>query len=232
MRDAQDVDVLAEEAASNIPKPLRIAIPAAAAVVVADQVTKSWAFDALEAGPCSQPGNCIDLFAGIKFHLIFNTGAAFTQGSGFGPILAVLAFFMSGFLFYLASRRSDRLGIALFGVVAGGAIGNLLDRIFRAEDGLFSGAVVDFIDVGWWPVFNVADIAIVVGVVSIIVLTFFEGAADSDESETPTGGGDDEVGNEGRSRNEDSEDETAVSVAASEDVSTVDENDTEIDRAE
>ena len=175
MRDAQDVDVLDKAPASPVSRPLGIAIPVAIAVVIADQITKQWALSALERGPCSTPGNCIDLFAGIKFHLVFNTGAAFTRGSGFGPVLAVLAFFMGGFLLYLATRREDRLGIALFGTVAGGAAGNLVDRVFRADDGLFSGAVVDFIDVGWWPVFNIADMAIVIGVISIIVLTMFEG---------------------------------------------------------
>ena len=49
------------------------------------------------------------------------------------------------------------------GLVIGGAIGNVLDRLFRAGDGFLGGAVVDFIDLQWWPVFNVADMAITVG---------------------------------------------------------------------
>ncbi len=174
MRRVQDVDVLERVTTTSPSRPLRLTIPIALAVVVADQWTKRWALGALEPGSCSQPDACIDLFAGIQFHLVFNTGAAFTRGSGYGPVFGVLAFFMSGFLFYLASHREDRLGAALFGTVAGGAIGNLIDRIFRADDGLLSGAVVDFIDVGWWPVFNIADAAIVCGVIAIIIMSFFE----------------------------------------------------------
>ena len=49
------------------------------------------------------------------------------------------------------------------GAIIGGAIGNLGDRAFREGEGFFGGAVVDFIDLQWWPVFNVADSAIVVG---------------------------------------------------------------------
>lgn len=196
MRDAQDPDVLTGPGRQEPPSagrwrvPLGIAALVAAIVVAADQLTKRWALGALSPGSCSQPDACIDLFAGIRFHLVFNTGAAFTRGSGYGPVLAVLAFFMAGLLLYLGSKREDRLGMVLFGATAGGAIGNLLDRIFRADDGLLSGAVVDFIDVGWWPVFNVADSAIVVGVICIIVLSLVEAREDGDEApETvePTG---------------------------------------------
>jgi signal peptidase II len=49
------------------------------------------------------------------------------------------------------------------GLVAGGALGNLIDRAFRAGDGFLGGGVVDFIDLQWWPVFNLADAAIVLG---------------------------------------------------------------------
>lgn len=174
MRDAQNTDVLAPQADGLQRPSLRLALVVATIVVIVDQATKRWALNALGTGSCDQPDACIDLFAGIRFNLVFNTGAAFTRGSGYGPVLAVLAFFMAGFLFYLASRRVDRLGVILFAVIAGGAIGNLLDRIFRADDGLFSGAVIDFIDLGWWPVFNIADSAIVVGVVAIIVMSFLE----------------------------------------------------------
>ncbi len=174
MRDAQDVDVLDSpvKRSGRVPSPLRVSIPIALVVIAADQATKRWALSALEPGSCSQPDACIDLFAGIRLHLVFNTGAAFTRGSGYGPLLGVLAFGMAGLLLYLSSRRDDLFGVVLFGAIAGGAIGNLIDRIYRAEDGLLSGAVVDFIDVGWWPVFNIADSAIVVGVIGVIVHSF------------------------------------------------------------
>ena len=57
------------------------------------------------------------------------------------------------------------------GLVVGGAMGNLLDRFSRGP-GLLDGAVVDFIDVQWWPIFNVADIAICVGAGLLAILSF------------------------------------------------------------
>jgi signal peptidase II len=55
-------------------------------------------------------------------------------------------------------------------MVLGGAIGNLLDRAFRPGDGFLGGGVVDFIDLQWWPVFNLADSAIVVGAITLFLL--------------------------------------------------------------
>jgi len=55
------------------------------------------------------------------------------------------------------------------GAVVGGAVGNLVDRLFRADDGLLSGAVVDMVDLQWWPVFNLADAVIVVGGVVVVL---------------------------------------------------------------
>ena len=68
------------------------------------------------------------------------------------------------------------MGVALFGpwtifipgMVIGGAIGNVCDRLFRSGNGFLRGEVIDFIDLQWWPVFNVADIAITVGGVLLI----------------------------------------------------------------
>ena len=71
-----------------------------------------------------------------------------------------------------ASWGGRRLSLSpvLLGMVLGGAVGNLADRVARAGDGFLGGAVVDFIDLQWWPVFNAADSAIVVAGV-ILVLT-------------------------------------------------------------
>lgn len=179
MRNAQDADVLEVETTETSTNPLRRSLPVALAVVSVDQITKWWALSALESVSCTQPGACIELFAGIRFHLVFNTGAAFTRGSGYGPVLAVLAFVMAGVLLYLSTKRTDRWGAVLLGAIAGGAVGNLIDRVFRAEDGALSGAVVDFIDLGWWPVFNIADSAIVVGVVTMLAMAFFERPAET-----------------------------------------------------
>ena len=54
-------------------------------------------------------------------------------------------------------------------MIIGGALGNLADRAFRSGDGFLGGAVVDFVDLQWWPVFNLADAAVVVGGATIVL---------------------------------------------------------------
>ncbi len=174
MRDTQDVDVLIRRTGGG----LRWALPMVVAVAVVDQLTKQWALDRLAPGSCDVPGACIDLVAGARFHLVFNTGAAFARGQGFGQILGVLVSIITVALLVAAARRTDRIGPALLGLVAGGAIGNLIDRVTRAEDGFLSGAVVDFVDLGWWPVFNVADAAVVCGVVGFVALAWLRPEAE------------------------------------------------------
>ncbi len=75
--------------------------------------------------------------------------------------------------------------VVAVGLVVGGAIGNLIDRAFRTDTGFLKGGVVDFIDLQWWPVFNIADAAIVVGG----VMMFWLGLKSSkDESENTDSG--------------------------------------------
>lgn len=163
---------------------LRWALPVAAIVVAVDQLTKEWALGRLAAGSCQEPGSCIDFIAGARFRLVFNTGAAFSSGTGWGPVLGGLAALITVVLLVLAWMRPDAPGAALLGLVSGGALGNLVDRVTRAEDDPLSGAVIDFIEVGsWWPVFNIADVAIVCGVAALIWLAWqqekaIEGADD------------------------------------------------------
>ena len=142
----------------------------AALVVALDQVTKQWAVSRLTAGPCT-PETCFDVFWTLRFHLHFNRGASFSTGQGLGPWFGVLALFMSVYLVRQAVKEPSLVVTVLFGGLAGGAIGNLVDRLFRADDGFLSGAVTDFIDFQWWPIFNIADMAIVGGVLSLIALS-------------------------------------------------------------
>lgn len=137
------------------------------AVVVADQLTKSWAVRRLTREPCSVPDACIDIIGPLRFRLSFNPGAAFSSFTGGGPVLGVIAFFMTIYLVYLSVTATDAALRWLFPIVGGGATGNLWDRVFRAEDGFLSGEVVDFIDVQFWPIFNIADIAVVCGVIAV-----------------------------------------------------------------
>lgn len=127
-----------------------------AVVVALDQATKWFALRGLDDGP-------IALFWGIDLRLVFNTGSAFGVGADLSPFIAVASVVVVVVLLRTGRGLAGwpaNLGIAL---VVGGAIGNLIDRVARAGDGVLGGAVVDFVDLGWWPVFNLADAAITVG---------------------------------------------------------------------
>ncbi len=156
MPRVQDADVLI-----GAPTPLaeryRRFAETLAVVLGLDQITKAWALDALVDGP-------IEVFWTLQWRLVFNPGASFSTGTSLGPLFGVLAIVMVGVLGWMV-RDTDRGGAVLFGAIAGGAIGNLVDRLFRSDDGFLGGEVVDFIDFGWWPVFNIADIGIVGGVI-------------------------------------------------------------------
>lgn len=139
-------------------------------VVALDQVTKWWALRRLSLAGCAVPDGCIDLVGSLRFRLVENPGSAFSIGTNLGPLLGVVAGIVAVVLLG-ASRRADRWLAFALGLVAGGAVGNLIDRVGRADDGWLSGDVVDFVDLQWWPVFNVADAAIVVGVITLALLT-------------------------------------------------------------
>ena len=134
---------------------LRGSMLIAVAVVVIDQLTKQWALGALD-------DRNIDLFWTLRLNLVFNDGMAFSQGEGLGPIIAVVALVVVVGLLVSLRKGAGTLGTVGVGLVVGGAVGNLADRMFRGE-GWLRGAVVDFVDFQWFPVFNVADVAINVG---------------------------------------------------------------------
>jgi signal peptidase II len=138
----------------------------AAIVILADQVTK------LAVVASFQRGEGIDVLGRfLKLGHARNSGAVFgiMRGSGnYFTIFSILAALIITVVIYLARRSGVWVRIAL-GLVLGGAVGNLIDR-------LRLGAVVDFIDIGVsdtirWPSFNVADLAITVGVIALIVGT-------------------------------------------------------------
>jgi signal peptidase II len=137
-------------------------IVVAAVALAVDQLTKWWAVERL-------PGDPIDVFWTLRLRVTTNTGAAFSLAGGSGPIIALLALAVVAFLLWQGRAINTRLGAVALGLVLGGALGNLSDRAFRG-DGFLSGGVIDFIDLQWWPIFNVADIAVVVGG-GLLVLT-------------------------------------------------------------
>ncbi|MFM8389311.1 MAG: signal peptidase II [Actinomycetota bacterium] len=130
-------------------------------VVVIDQLTKHWALNALD------DGRIIDIVGSLRLNLAFNTGMAFAKGQGIGPVIAVVGVLVIAFLL-VGLRRDTAPGAVFVGLVAGGAAGNIIDRLFRG-DAWLHGAVVDFIDLQWWPIFNIADAGIVVGAASLVV---------------------------------------------------------------
>lgn len=149
---------------------LPLAALAALVVIGLDRATKVWAERRLVAGPCRPGGReCIDLFFGGQLHLIYNQGAAFSTGTSLGPVFAIVAAVMTVVLLRLAATTDDRVRAFLLGLIAGGAVGNLIDRIARADRGPLTGGVIDFIDFHWWPVFNLADSAVVVGVIAFVL---------------------------------------------------------------
>lgn len=95
--------------------------------------------------------------------LAFNTGAAFSIGSQLTPFITLLGLVASLFLVWAALRTRYRIHAAAIGLVLGGALGNLVDRIF-APPGFGSGAVTDFLVYGQLFIGNIADVAIGVGV--------------------------------------------------------------------
>ena len=125
---------------------LLVAWVLAAAVTAVDQLTKLLAVSRLSDG-------AVDVVWTLKLRLHFNTGMAFGAGSGasIGPVIAVGAFLIVLVLARSVSRQPRLVYRIAIGTLIGGATGNLLDRIFRSP-GVLRGAVVDFIDFGWFPV--------------------------------------------------------------------------------
>ena len=132
-------------------------------VFLADYLTKFAAVKVL----VDEPINLIGDF--LKLELVFNTGAAFSLATSKTIFLSVFAMAAAAGIFFFASRiDSNRWALAL-GLVLGGIFGNLTDRIFRSPGGL-QGPVVDWISFSFWPTFNIADSAVVVGVMTIVWL--------------------------------------------------------------
>jgi signal peptidase II len=148
---------------------LRLAFAGAAALVVAlDQLTKQLALSELADRP-------VHLLGSLRLALTFNDGAAFSLGSGRSTLVAVLALVVVSVIVRMG-LTAERLPMAVgFGVVLGGALGNLVDRALRDGHGFFGGRVVDFVDLQWWPVFNVADMSLWVGIGILLLTSLREG---------------------------------------------------------
>jgi signal peptidase II len=128
------------------------------AVVALDQLSKTWAVRALA-------DRSIPLFWTLRLDLSLNPGMAFSQGEGLtGFIIVAVLLLVAALVWWSRGVESLLLAVGL-ALLIGGACGNLADRLLRDH----GGAVIDFIDVQWWPVFNVADIAVSCGAVVLIL---------------------------------------------------------------
>ena len=142
-----------------------------ALLVIFDQATKSWALTALD------DGRTIDVIWTLRFALGFNSGMAFSQGEGMGIVIGLVAIGVVVVMFKSMMKASSPLTAYAFSCIIGGALGNVVDRLFR-QDKWMRGHVVDFIDLQWWPVFNVADSTIFVGASLLILGLFLEYRSD------------------------------------------------------
>jgi signal peptidase II len=128
----------------------------AAAAVAADQAAKALVRTSIDRG------DAVDLFLGIKLVNVRNRGIAFGMFSGGGAVLVIFAVAALVALLVFFARHRDRPLVWLpTGLLIGGAAGNLIDRV--RDDG-----VTDFIDFPAWPAFNVADMAITFGVLTLL----------------------------------------------------------------
>ncbi len=144
---------------------MAVAVGVVAAVVLADQLSKWWAVRRLTSGP-------IHVFWRLDLALSFNTGSAFSLFQGDTPFIVVVAVGLITVLLVMVWRSPTLARAAILGLILGGALGNLSDRLFRCDH----GAVVDFVEFHFWPTFNVADACITVGCI-LLALSLLRGTA-------------------------------------------------------
>lgn len=145
----------------------------AAGALLLDRVSKAWVEDALAGRPP------IRVIPGVlSLNYTTNSGGAFGFGES-APWLFAGATIVVSAVIVVVSARPMRMSTAIaLGLILGGALGNLADRVVNGQG--FSGRVIDFIDLQIWPVFNLADTAIVVGAVLLAVASFDGGVERTD----------------------------------------------------
>lgn len=137
----------------------------AVVIVVVDQLSKQWALFALSDGQ-----HTALLGRALGLVLVRNPGAAFSFATGQTWIFTLIASLVVVIIVRVSRNLASRSWAVALGLVLGGAVGNLIDRLLR-EPGFLRGHVIDFIDYGGYFVGNVADIAIVLAAAGIIVLS-------------------------------------------------------------
>ena len=146
---------------------LRLLLSVAAVVLALDLITKVLAVRWLTPGqPVSIIGDT------VTWTLVRNSGAAFSMATGYTWVLTLVATGVVIGIIWMGRRLVSPWWALGLGMILGGAMGNLIDRFFRSP-GPLRGHVVDFFSVGWWPVFNVADPAVVGGAILLVALSLF-----------------------------------------------------------
>ena len=144
---------------------LRLLLAVAAVVLVLDIVTKVLAVKLLI------PGQPVPIIGDtVTWTLVRNSGAAFSMATGYTWMLTLIATGVVVGIFWMGRRLVSPWWAIGLGMILGGATGNLVDRFFRSP-GPLQGHVVDFLSIGWWPVFNVADPSVVGGAILLVTLS-------------------------------------------------------------
>ena len=134
-------------------------------VWVLDLATKLWAVNTL-----SDRSNIKVIGDFFQLTLVRNPGAAFSVAEGATIFLTLFGFLVMGVIFYYSTKITSRGWSVVLGLAMGGILGNLVDRIFR-EPGFLRGHVIDWLQVPNWPVFNIADTAIVAAAALSMILS-------------------------------------------------------------
>ena len=159
----------------------------AAGVLAVDQLSKAWAIATLDGARRELVGDLLGL------QLVFNPGAALSIATGMTWVLTLVAAAVVVVLVRVARRLGSTMWAVALGLLLGGALGNLVDRLVR-EPGFPSGHVIDFIAYLDWFVGNVADIAIVVAAGLVVLLVArgigVDGTRERDRAVSPVEDGD------------------------------------------
>jgi signal peptidase II len=135
------------------------------AVWIIDLATKIWAVENL-----SYRSNIKVIGDFFQLTYVRNPGAAFSFASGATVFLSLFSLFVMVVILHYSVKITSRGWAVVLGLVLGGILGNIIDRIFR-EPGVLRGHVIDWLQLPNWPVFNIADMAIVSAAVISMVLT-------------------------------------------------------------
>jgi len=135
-------------------------------VVLLDLATKVWAVARLE-----NQSDIKVLGEFLKFSFVRNPGAAFSFGTSVTWVFTAMAIAVSIAILLISRNVTNKPWAIALGGLLGGAVGNLIDRIFRSPE-VFQGHVVDFISIPNYPMFNISDSAVVLSAIAMVILSF------------------------------------------------------------